>query len=337
MNRSLQYLALFSSEAMITIFLSEIIAAEIDLTKPQYIEVTLDSNTELKLNNSNVAFMLFNKKKEVSIDMKISSKTESSSFTAFQNESIFIQGDSVKISFQDASTIDASIWIVKNSICPLSGYLFYNQESIHFNLAVKKPYTPFCIFGYPKEETTTQIKMIPYSSTYGVEIYQSSSLLEGAGPKNCGVACELIQNKPFFIRVNPQKDKHTELTIDYHGKMKELTETSCTVKPVGYILPGSEAIQLKYANGEPGNILCGHEAESNNNPLIIIIVCFALSGIIAAICYIIVVSKVFRKKKEDEGYLIERIDEDEKDIADIVENAKASQQPVTLADIPKFL
>lgn len=287
----------------------------------------------------NSYFFIFDLPDDRSISVVIQDTNgNTNSIPNFKSSGLFIEGDRVNISQPNNPTdFIVRVWSIPKDICGRSGVLYYTHDAIHFQIGIDLPVNiPFCLFGLPANSTTIYANAIPADTQ--VYIYDESIIVKDSSYP-CTASCAYTSNKNFFVNVIPPTQGHAELDYTFIGGMRQLSDLSCSAAFSPYALPTEKGLHYALAGTDPKDFVCGPKAQNSNSALIFVIVGIAIFGVIVAIVLTFLVSRSVVKLKDDEGFLIEKLDDDsmEKMKLELEDLPSRTRQPVNIADIPKFV
>ncbi|EAY10371.1 hypothetical protein TVAG_109550 [Trichomonas vaginalis G3] len=193
---------------------------------------------------------------------------------------------------------------------------------------------PFCLFGAHVGKPSITASVIPKTSQ--INIYTE---LDQNGGYKCGTTCSYSNSLHFFTNVIPKHEGHAELDFTYTGKMDKISNSNCTVEFAGYAMASESGIKYSLPGHKPENVKCSAQLQANNKPLIFGIVAVAIIGIGAAIVLTVLISKSYIKTRDDEGYLIDKTDNNEEmELMKLGVNENPTpKKPINLSEIPRFV
>jgi len=320
------------------IFLFLCLTKAIDLYKSGYFLIESDTKIILNFDEANIAAVFIISNNPTRLRIKVSNDDQSQNISVFTGNSIILQGNTAEIENLDRNQFSLAIWIVPYSICPKSAIYYYSKTGISYHLVLNDPKNSFCMFGLSNSSFVSTISVTPNLESTLVSYYQQGALTDTMEPYKCRSYCDFSRKTPFFISIVPTKSIHTEIDLTFTGTMYEQVGSDCKAEVMNYLTP--ETFSVSYPGGTPTNIKCGQEKSSQMSQFSHGFIYISLFAIVMGMGYIIINGNVIllvqQPQKNDEGYLIQRI-ENEPEIETIVEKAKQASISSSIVGIPKFL
>lgn len=258
-------------------------------------DVEPHSSLSLECNADQQEVLLFNSSGVPSVDVEIVNRNKKMIQTGYDRMGLFAEGQSITLKALD-SHLSILLWVLKSSDCKGTGFVYYGDKSVSFQMTMGKKETDICLFNIANGASTTRIADLKPDSLTEITFFTKPEL-----PMVYKGICEVTTTREYYVRVRAPKD-NTVLKIGYSGSMTPKEPSDCLVRLIPFI-SASEELYVRGNDVRAAALSCSSSDFDDMSPmtaLIYVLSFFALAAVILISAKL--TGAISQKKKEEEEH-----------------------------------